>query len=169
MSRFPRRSAGNLEVTKQKRKTMALHVRYTSWCISLSFFAKQKREIMPKFEALWRMWTIRQWIFFLSLRGRRLHDFSPGLVRKLKKHKLNIVFGLVLATHSACHCLDARWNITTFPSLSVSTAVTWPSFCFCSPGLFPGHCSSSSSKRDGSPSLQYGSHPKIPHRQVWYR
>ena len=37
-------------------KTLALHVRYTLWCISLSSSAKQQRE-MTKFKVLWRTGT----------------------------------------------------------------------------------------------------------------
>ena len=81
--------------------------------------------------------------------------------REWKGHSIATSF----STHSACHLLDPRWNKTTFPSASVSTAVTWPSFTFA--GLFPGQSAVSSSRNTDSSSSQDGAHPKIAHRRLW--
>ena len=81
--------------------------------------------------------------------------------REWKGHSIATNF----STHSACHLLDPRWNKTTFPSASVSTAVTWPSFTFA--GLFPGQSAVSSSRNTDSSSSQDGAHSKIAHRRLW--
>lgn len=66
-------------------------------------------------------------------------------------------------SYSACHILEARWNINTFPCESVSTAVTRPSLWL--PGLFPRQRLSSSRNTDAFPLLQYGSHGPRTNRQ----
>ena len=50
------------------RKTLALHVRFTFWYISLSSSAKQQRE-MTTFKVLWRTWAHNGecFIFFFNL------------------------------------------------------------------------------------------------------
>lgn len=61
-------------------------------------------------------------------------------------------------TYLAPHFLDARWNMNTFPSKSMSTAVTWPSLFVSWPaGLFLCHCWSSSSNKGEISLMQCGS------------